>query len=536
MALAERWLAAQFNRAGFPLVDHCTYVIAGDGDLMEGISHEAASLAGHLGLGKLIVLYDDNSISLVGPTSLSFSENTAARFAAYGWQVLQADGHDTAQVAAALAEARNEPSRPTIIITRTTIGFASPRAGSHKAHGEPLGADGVAQTKAALGWTEPPFSVPDAVYEHMHAAVDAGAARQREWQALFDRYRVAFPELAARWEQMHNGGLPADWSAALPAFPPDAKAKGTRSASGTVLQQLAAHVPGLIGGSADLHSSDMTFLEAFSGLSRDDFSGRNIYYGVREHAMGAALNGLALHGGLIPYGGTFLVFSDYLRPAIRLAALMGLRVVYVFTHDSIGVGEDGPTHQPVEQVAALRLIPNLQVIRPGDANETAQAWRMALERQDGPTALILSRQNVVTQVRTADAPAELTARGGYLLQQAAGARAAIIASGSELQLAVAAAEQLTAAGMPTNVVSMPCRELFLAQDAAYRAQVLPQDVSIRVVMEAGRGLGWERIVGNDAALLTVERFGASAPAPQVYELVGLTVAQAVAAVQQRWNG
>jgi transketolase len=533
MAIAERWLATRFNRAGFPIVDHYTYVIASDGDLMEGISHEAASLAGHLRLGKLIVLYDSNDISLVGPTKLSWSENVADRFAAYGWQVLYADGHNMSSVALALAEAIADDQRPSLIITRTVIGYASPRAGSHKAHGEPLGVEGVKLTKEALGWpTEPAFYVPLEVYEHMHLAAEVGEVRQREWEAMLNRYRASYPDLAAEWDLLQEGGLPANWQAALPVFPPDPKAKGTRVASGAVLQALAPILPGLLGGSADLHTSDFTYLEGFGSISGDNFQARNLHFGVREHAMGAILNGMALHGGIIPYGGTFLVFSDYMRPSIRLAALMKLRVIYVFTHDSIGVGEDGPTHQPVEHLVALRAIPNVLVVRPADANEVAMAWRLALQRTDGPTAIILSRQNVPTLDRSGLGAAEGVLRGGYILRDAESAQALIIATGSEVAVALAAADQLEAEGIAVRVVSMPCRELFDQQEAGYREKVLPSSIPVRVAIEAGRSLGWERYVGCEGTIIGVDRFGASAPFQRIYAEFGLTAERIVAAVKQ----
>ena len=533
MAIAERWLATRFNRAGFPIVDHYTYVIASDGDLMEGISHEAASLAGHLRLGKLIVLYDSNDISLVGPTKLSWSENVADRFAAYGWQVLYADGHNMSSVALALAEAIADDQRPSLIITRTVIGYASPRAGSHKAHGEPLGVEGVKLTKEALGWpTEPAFYVPLEVYEHMHLAAEVGEVRQREWEAMLNRYRASYPDLAAEWDLLQQGGLPANWQAALPVFPPDPKAKGTRVASGAVLQALAPILPGLLGGSADLHTSDFTYLEGYGSISGEDFRARNLHFGVREHAMGAILNGMALHGGIIPYGGTFLVFSDYMRPAIRLAALMKLRVIYVFTHDSIGVGEDGPTHQPVEHLVALRAIPNVLVVRPADANEVAMAWRLALQRTDGPTAIILSRQNVPTLDRSKLGAAEGVLRGGYILRDAESAQALIIATGSEVAVALAAADQLEAEGIAVRVVSMPCRELFDQQEAWYREKVLPSSITVRVAIEAGRSIGWERYVGCEGTIIGVDRFGASAPFQRIYAEFGLTAERIVAAVKQ----
>jgi transketolase len=531
MAMAERWLGERFNRPGFPIVDHYTYVLCSDGDLMEGISHEAASLAGHLRLGKLIALYDSNLVSLDGPTELTFTEDVAARFAAYGWQVLRVDGHQMAEVAEALAEARAERNRPSLIIARTVIGYGSPnKAGKHIVHGEPLGVEEARLTRANLGWPlEPAFYVPEAVYEHMHLALEVGDRRQREWAALMARYRTSYPELAALWEQMQTRALPADWEALLPPLAPDAQAKGTRVTSGQVLNALAPVVPALLGGSADLGGSNHTTLKGAAPLSGESFAGRNIYFGVREHAMAAALNGMALHGGIIPYGGTFLVFSDYMRPAIRLAALMHLQVVFVFTHDSIGLGEDGPTHQPVEHLMSLRLIPNLHVFRPADANEVRMAWRHALERRDGPTALVLTRQNVPTLDRRQLAPAEGALRGGYILRDAEGAQALLLASGSEVAVALEAADLLAGRGIPTRVVSLPCWELFEAQERAYRESVLPPAMTARVAIEAGRTLGWERYLGPRGVALGVDRFGASAPSSELFRHYGLTARHVVEA-------
>ncbi len=530
MAMAERWLAERFNRLGFALVDHYTYALCSDGDLMEGITHEAASLAGHLRLGKLIVVYDANQISIDGALELTSSEDVAARFAAYGWHVQTVDGHAMAEVATALAEAQSELDRPSLVIARTQIGYGSPnKAGSAKAHGEPLGVDEVRLTKLQLEWPlEPAFLVPEEVYEHMQLAVEVGITRQHEWAAMFTRYQAGYPELAAEWEHFQARSIPQDWEAVLPQFAPDPKGKGTRVASGETLNALVPLVPGLLGGSADLAGSNNTLIKGAAGLSGASFAGRNIFFGVREHAMAAILNGLALHGGFIPYGGTFLVFSDYMRPAIRLAALMQLQVIYIFTHDSIGVGEDGPTHQPIEHVMSLRLIPNLYVMRPGDANETAQAWRVALERRNGPTAIILSRQAVATLDRTHGlAPASGTLRGAYVLREHNEARVALLATGTELSLALAAADLLEARGVPTRVVSMPCWELFEAQDAHYRSEVLPATLTARVAIEAGRSLGWERYVGPQGRIVGIDRFGASAPAPELFKFLGLS-AEAVA--------
>jgi transketolase len=524
LALAERWLATQFNQPGFPIVDHHTYALCSDGDLMEGISHEAASLAGHLKLGKLVFLYDANQISLDGQLDLSFSEDVGKRFEAYGWHVLHVDGHSMAEVAQALDAAKAETERPTLIVARTTIGYGSPnKAGTSKAHGEPLGVDEVRLTKEALGWpTEPSFYVPGEVYEHMQQARETGQQRQQEWNGLLERYKAEHPELAERWEAVLTKKLPADWSQALKPFAADPKAKGTRVASGELLNVLAKAVPSLLGGSADLATSNNTAIKDGGTISGADFTGRNIFFGVREHAMAAAMNGMALHGGVIPYGGTFLTFSDYMRPAIRLAALMRAQVAFVFTHDSVGLGEDGPTHQPVEHVMSLRLIPNLHVFRPGDANEVAMAWRHALERRDGPTAIILSRQNVPTLDRETFAPAEGALRGAYVLRDAENAQVALLATGSELAIALGAADLLAERGVAARVVSMPCWELFAAQDQAYRDSVLPPGLTARVAVEAGRTLGWERYVGDHGAVVGVERFGFSAPFQQIYKHFGLT--------------
>jgi transketolase len=535
LALAERYLATKFNRPGLPVVDHYTYAICSDGDLMEGISHEAASLAGHLKLGKLIMLYDSNNISLVGGTELAFSENVGKRFEAYGWQVLHADGHTMGEVSEMIAQAREATDRPSIIICRTQIGYGSPnKQNTHKAHGEPLGADEVRLSKERLGWpSQEPFFVPDEVYDHMQLAVEVGGARQREWAALFERWRSAYAELAREWDAMFGHKLPEDWNTVLPATPTDPKGVGTRVASGAALTALAEAVPALLGGSADLHTSDYTFLKKYNALKPDDFGGRNIHFGVREHAMGAALNGMALHGGIIPYGGTFLVFSDYLRPAIRLASIMKRQVIYVFTHDSIGVGEDGPTHQPVEQIAALRAIPNLYVVRAGDAAEANMAWRIALEHVDGPTALVFSRQAVPTLDRSVYASAEGALKGGYVLHDPADAKALIIGTGTELSMALEAALLLAKQGIAVRVVSLPCWELFARQDKAYQESVLPPTITARVAVEAARPFGWERFIGLGGTMVGVDRFGASAPFKEVYANLGITaehVAEAVTAL------
>ncbi len=542
MAIAERVLAERFNRPGFPVVDHYTYAIVSDGDLMEGISHEAASLAGHLGLGKLVYLYDDNDISIDGPTDLTFTEDVAVRFRAYGWHVLDVDGHDREAVAQAIEEARQVLDQPSLIICHTHIAYGSPnKQDTAESHGAPLGEEEVRLTKQNLGWpVEPPFHVPDEVYAYFEELKARWADQSAEWDALFDRYRRAHPDLAAELEAAWAGTLPEGWDAEVPTFEAGQNV-ATRAASGKVLNALGRRVFTLIGGSADLTGSNKTYLNGHPPLKRGDFSGRNIHFGVREHAMGAILNGMALHRGLRPYGGTFLVFADYMRPPIRLAALMELPVIFVFTHDSIFVGEDGPTHQPVEHLASLRAIPNLVVIRPADANETAEAWRVALQRADGPTALILTRQKVPVLDRSRLAPAEGLARGAYVLAKEEGDRPDIIlmASGSEVHLAVEARGRLAAEGIRARVVSFPSWELFEAQPAEYREQVLPSSVLARVAVEAAHPQGWERYVGPWGSTLGVERFGASAPYKVLAEQFNFTVDEVVRRahlVLERVNG
>lgn len=525
MALAERMLAARFNRPGFPLFDHRTYTLASDGDLMEGISHEAASLAGHLRLERLVVLYDDNQISIDGPTTLSFSDDTASRFRAYGWRVIFADGHSLDSIQMALSEAHKPAGMPTLIVCKTHIGFGSPRQDTSKAHGEPLGAADLAQTKTRFGWAAgSAFHVPEAARRRVAQLTKTGLHAYLAWQGLLAEYRRAYPELAAEWDQWQRGDLPHGWQTALPAFSDEAPS-ATRSASGKVLEALLPVIPTLVGGSADLTPSNNTRAKTSQSVQPGEYSGRYIHFGVREHGMGALLNGLALHG-LRPYGGTFLVFSDYMKPAIRLAALMRLPVIYVFTHDSIGLGEDGPTHQPVEHLAALRAIPNLWVLRPADSRETRHAWQLALERTDGPCALILTRQGlpVVTS------PANETRRGAYLLQAAPlgeTARLALVASGSEVHLALTAAAQLAQIGVAVQVVSAPCLELFARQPASYRDLVLPPGVPCLCV-EAGSRQGWGQLPGAAGHVLGLDHFGASAPYQTLYHRFSLT-AEAIAA-------
>ncbi len=528
MAVSERMLAATFNRPGHDVINHYTYVIASDGDLMEGISHEAASLAGHLALGKLLCLWDDNEITIDGSTSLSVSEDVEARFRAYGWHVVAvADGNDTEEVDAALAASMAEVARPSLVRVPTTIGYGSPgKAGSERVHGSPLGEQELRAAKRNLGWPEErPFHVPDEVRTAMCAAKQGGHM-QKDWKARLARYGDAYPELAAELAARLRGSLPARWEDTLPEFD-IGSVVATRAASGRVVGHLTQAVGALVGGSADLTGSNKTRGASQLDFQRDQPQGRYLRFGVREHAMAAACNGIALHGGLRPYCGTFLIFSDYLRPALRLSALMHLPVVYVFTHDSIGVGEDGPTHQPIEHLMALRAIPNLALIRPADANETAQAWRAAMLRRDGPTALALTRQGVATLATVEQAAGVL--KGAYILRATESSPDLIlIASGSEVQLAVSAAEVLRRGdGVQVRVVSMPSWELFAAQPSSYQNTVLPPGIRRRVVVEAGATHGWERYVGPEGGMVGIDRFGASAPGKVLFEKLGFTTGRVV---------
>jgi transketolase len=527
LAIAERFLAAHFNRPGHEIVNHYTYAIVSDGDLMEGVSHEAASLAGHLGLGKLIYLYDDNHISIEGNTDIAFTEDRAARFEAYGWHVQQVkDGNDMAAIKKAILSAQNEDLRPSLIAVRTHIGYGSPnKQDSASAHGEPLGSEEIKLTKKNLGWPlEPEFYIPMEALNRFRKGMEMGKQQEREWQERYSAYEKAFPELSKEWHQWLNHELPAGWDGDIPGFLSDNKGMATRVASGKVLNAVAPNLPNLIGGSADLAPSNKTVVDGEDFFQKDSFQARNFHFGVREHGMGSILNGIALHGGLIPYGGTFLVFSDYMRPPIRLAALMGLKVIYVFTHDSIGLGEDGPTHQPVEQLAALRAIPNLTVIRPCDANETSEAWRVALNSNQGPVALALTRQNVPTLDRNRLASADGLRRGAYILKEAPDGNPDLIflASGSEVHIVIEAAEKLAEKDLAVRVVSMPSWELFERQSQEYRNKVLPPNISVRVAIEAGVGQGWHRYVGDSGRVISIEHFGASAPYYTLYEKFGLS--------------
>lgn len=536
MAMAERWLAAHHNKPGHAIVDHRTFVLASDGDLQEGVASEAASLAGTLGLGKLIVLYDDNDIQIEGSTDLAFLEDVAARFQAYGWGVFgPVDGLDLAAIEAALAASLADPDRPSLILCKTVIGYGSPQQGTAKVHGEPLGEAGALAAKDRLGWPrEPLFHIPGEVRDHMGCAVDRGRAAENDWRERFSRYAASFPEEAAAFERQLQGELPPDWDANLKdLFPRDSKPMATRASSGMVLNALAIKVEGLFGGSADLAPSTKTLISGREGFARGRYDGRNLHFGVREHAMGAIAGGMALHGGVIPYTATFLTFSDYMRPPMRLAAMMGIRVVYVFTHDSIGLGEDGPTHQPVEHLMGLRTIPGLTVIRPADATETAQAWKAALLKADGPTALILTRQEVPLLDRREYPPAEGLHRGAYVLWEGrrGGLDVILMGTGSEVSIALEAGRRLAEEGIGVRVVSMPSWELFDSQPARYREEVLPPQVWARVAVEAGVKLGWEHYTGLRGAVIGLDRFGASAPAEVLYEKLGITADAVVAAAK-----
>ena len=533
MAMAEKALAAEFNRPGHEIVDHRTWVFLGDGCLMEGISHEACSLAGTLKLGKLICIYDDNDISIDGEVSGWFTDDTARRFAAYGWQVIPAvDGHDAAAIAAAIDAALQDTDRPTLICCKTIIGFGAPnKQGTAATHGAPLGDDEIAAARKVLGWSAAPFEIPSDIAAAWDGT-DRGQKDEARWNERFAAYNAAFPELASELARRMAGNLPRDWQqvadAAVAEIDAEAAAMATRKASLRALQAFAPSLPEMIGGSADLTGSNLTKHEGSKPISGDDANGNYVWFGVREFGMTAIANGLRLHGGFLPYVGTFLTFSDYSRNALRMAALMGVQNVLVFTHDSIGLGEDGPTHQPIEHVASLRLMPNMSVWRPCDAVETAVAWRHAIENSGGPTSLVLTRQGVPHQARTAEQCADI-ARGGYVLREADGVPTIIlIATGSEVALAVAAAEHLNADGIATRVVSMPSTDVFDAQDAAYRDTVLPDAITARVAIEAGVSDGWWRYVGSAGGVVGLDRFGESAPAQELFDHFGFTVDNVVA--------
>ncbi|WP_459671516.1 transketolase, partial [Vibrio owensii] len=531
MAMAEKALAAQFNKEGHDIVDHFTYVFMGDGCLMEGISHEACSLAGTLGLGKLIAFWDDNGISIDGHVEGWFSDDTPKRFESYGWHVIPAvDGHDSEAINAAIEAAKADP-RPTLICTKTIIGFGSPnKSGSHDCHGAPLGAEEIAATRKELGWEHGPFEIPQEVYAEW-SAKEAGAAKEAAWDEKFAAYEAAYPELAAEFKRRVNGDLPAEWEEKANQIIADLQANpaniASRKASQNALEAFGQMLPEFMGGSADLAPSNLTMWSGSKSLEANDFSGNYIHYGVREFGMTAIMNGIALHGGFVPYGATFLMFMEYARNAMRMAALMKVQNIQVYTHDSIGLGEDGPTHQPVEQIASLRLTPNMSTWRPCDQVESAVAWKLAIERKDGPSALIFSRQNLAQQERTAQQVADI-AKGGYILKDSEGKPELIlIATGSEVELAVKAAEQLTAEGKKVRVVSMPATDTFDKQDAAYRESVLPSDVTARIAIEAGIADFWYKYVGFDGRIIGMTTFGESAPADQLFEMFGFTVENAV---------
>ena len=532
MAIAERWLADHYNRPGHEIIDHYTYAIVSDGDLQEGVASEAASLAGTLRLGKLVYLYDDNDISIEGNTDIAFAENVAQKFQAFGWHVIgPIDGIDTRGVDSAIRMAQAETGRPSLIICRTVIGYGSPnKAGTASAHGEPLGEEEVRLAKQSLGWPyEEPFAVPPEVLGHFRQALERGNLQQERWEARLEAYRGAYPNEAWQLQEGLSGDLAEGWESDLAGlFNSGDKPIATREASGQVMNAIAQRVHAFTGGSADLAPSTKTILKDHGHYGFEEYCGHNMHFGVREHAMGAIANGMALHGGAIPYTATFLIFSDYMRPAIRLGALMEQRVVYIFTRDSIGMGEDGPTHQPIEQLVGLRAVPNLTVIRPADATETVEAWKVSLERRNGPTALVLSRQNLPVLDRSALAPAIGVQRGGYVLWEATTRPEAIlIATGSEVHIALEAGKILEEKGISSLVVSLPSRELFDAQSPEYRDIVLPPSIRARVSIEAAMPLGWERYVGLDGIAIGISHFGASAPGEVLYQQFGLTSGRVV---------
>jgi transketolase len=527
MAIAQAHLAAEFNRPGFDVVNHYIYGIVTDGDLMEGVASEAASLAGHLQLGKIIYLYDDNRISIEGSTDLTFTEDRGARFEAYGWQVLKvADGNNVSAVDAAISEAKADP-RPSLIVCRTHIGFGLPtRQDTAKAHGEAPGEEELDGAKVNLGWPlEPKFYVPEDVLAFYRKAIKRGEKAESEWRSLLKAYLAEYTQLDTELERRLSGGLPSDWDADMPVFPVDPKGMATRAASGKVINTLATRLPELIGGSADLRPSNNTWIEGSPAFQKETMEGRNFHFGVREHAMGAVVNGMSVYGGVIPYGATFLVFSDYMRPTVRLSAISQYPSIWVYTHDSIGLGEDGPTHQPVEHLAALRAIPDLVVLRPADANEVTEAWKDAIARRNGPTVILLTRQVVPILDRTIYAPAQGLLRGAYVLADLGDPQPELIliASGSEVSLITEAGARLASEGVNVRLVSFPSWELFAAQDEAYRNQVFPPSIKNRLAVEAGVSQGWERWVGDHGAVIAVDRFGASAPYKVIFEHYGLTV-------------
>jgi transketolase len=536
MAVAEAHLAATFNRDGHAVVDHYTYFICSDGDLMEGVSHEASSFAGHFQLGKLIGFYDDNRITIDGSTDLTFTDDTAKRFEAYGWQVLHlADVNDLDAIDAVIAEAKADTTRPTMVVTRTHIGYGSPKKqDTAAAHGEPLGAEEIVATKKALGWEKPDesFYVPDAALTHWRSAVSERAKSRATWTQLHDKYAKAHADDARELDRRIEGRLPDNWEAAVPNFTAENGSVASRAASNTVLNALVGVMPELIGGSADLTPSNGTAVKTWKNFAAGQYDKRYMHFGIREHGMGSIMTGMALHKGVIPFGGTFLIFSDYMRPPIRLSALMKQRAIFIFTHDSIGLGEDGPTHQPVEQLSALRAIPGITVIRPADATETAEAWKIAVQHEHGPVCLVLTRQKLGYIDRTKFASAAGVQKGGYVLADAEGGKpdVVLLSSGSEVALIMTAREQLAAAGVKARVVSLASHELFAAQSAEYRASVLPEGVP-RVSIEAAHSMSWFRWVGSNGVVLSIDRYGASAPFETIYKELGLTVDKIVEAAK-----
>ena len=528
MAIVEQWLAAQYNCPGHTVIDHYTYALVSDGDMQEGVSSEAASLAGTMRLSKMIYLYDSNDVQIEGSTKVVFTEDVARRFEAYGWQVLgPIDGNDMSAVENSIREAQADQGRPSLIICRTIIGYGSPTEGTAKIHSDPLGDENVRAAKQKLGWPEQPtFYVPDEVKAHMHQAIDRGRKAEEGWHHRMEAYAKAYPDLAGSLQAQLRGELPRGWDDGVQGlYPSGSPPVSTRVAAGKALNALAERVGSLIGGSADLAPSTKTIIANSADFGHGNYQGRNLHFGVREHAMGAIASGMSLHGGAIPYTATFLTFSDYMRPSIRLASVMGIRVVYVFTHDSIGLGEDGPTHQPVEQLMSLRDVPTLVVVRPADATEAVEGWRVALQNTDGPTALVLSRQDLPVIDRAEYPPAENVRRGAYVLWQSGEGTPdlILIATGSEVHISLAAGKKLGAGGINVRVVSMPSWELFDRQPDQYRQSVLPSEVRARLAVEAGVKLGWEHYVGLDGAVIGMERFGASAPGPTVFEHFGFTV-------------
>ncbi len=537
MAIAGRHLAARINTSDFPVFEHFVYAIVSDGDLMEGVASEAASLAGHLRLGNLIYLYDDNHITIEGSTSLAFTESVPQRFEAYGWHVQQVSGYDLEEIENAIRSAQAILDRPSLICVRTNIAYGSPnKQDTAEAHGAPLGEEEVRLTKRNLGWPEnESFLVPAEALKVFRDAIQRGERLEAEWRRMLERFATAYPDRHQLWLTLVNGGLESDWEKHIPDFTREPKPAATREASGKVLAALFPHAPGLVGGSADLAPSNNTYVKGFGDFSVENYAARNFHFGVREHGMGAILSGMALHGALIPYGGTFMVFSDYMRPSVRIAAMMKARVIYVWTHDSIGLGEDGPTHQPVEHAAALRSIPGLVYIRPADATETAEAWKAALRHSSGPVALGLTRQKIPVIDRTVLAPATGLHRGAYILAEAGDGHPEIvlIATGSEVIVALGAREILESRNLRTRVVSMPCWEFFEKQDAGYRRSVIPKSARLRVSIEAGVSFGWERWVGEDGLIIALDRFGASAPYEQLMKEFGFTPESVAHKVMER---